>query len=123
MRKRKLGRTTAHRRALFGSLVTAVMLHDRIETTESKAKSGQALCGPDGNLGETRGSGGPQAGRCFPEEAGSSPAALCRCGPSLCRSPRGLLPGGENWFSPGRWGAHGHFRACLGKKWKGVAKW
>ena len=39
MRKRKLGRTTAHRRALFGSLVTAVMLHERIETTESKAKA------------------------------------------------------------------------------------
>ena len=63
MRKRKLGRTTAHRRALFGSLVTAVMLHDRIETTESKAKAVKPLCGPDGNRGN-EGSGGPQAGSC-----------------------------------------------------------
>jgi large subunit ribosomal protein L17 len=39
VRERKLGRTSAHRRALLRSLVTALVLHDRIETTEAKAKT------------------------------------------------------------------------------------
>ncbi|MGI6036795.1 MAG: 50S ribosomal protein L17 [Limnochordia bacterium] len=39
MKKRKLGRTSAHRRALFRSLATSVFLNDRIETTEAKAKA------------------------------------------------------------------------------------
>src|SRR2546428_13054752 len=35
---RQLGRNTHHRRALFRSLVTALLEHERIETTEAKAK-------------------------------------------------------------------------------------
>lgn len=35
---RKLGRTTAHRRALLRNLVTALLEHERIITTEPKAK-------------------------------------------------------------------------------------
>jgi len=35
---RKLGRTPAHRRALFRNLATSLVLHDRIETTLPKAK-------------------------------------------------------------------------------------
>jgi large subunit ribosomal protein L17 len=35
---RKLGRTAAHRTALYANLVTALMTHGRIETTEAKAK-------------------------------------------------------------------------------------
>ena len=35
---RKLGRTTAHRKALFRNLVTALLGHERIITTEAKAK-------------------------------------------------------------------------------------
>jgi large subunit ribosomal protein L17 len=35
---RKLGRTSAHRRALFSNLVTALVTHGKIETTEAKAK-------------------------------------------------------------------------------------
>ena len=35
---RKLSRTPAHRRALFRNLSTALVLHDRIETTLPKAK-------------------------------------------------------------------------------------
>ena len=34
----KLGRTKAHRKALFDNLVTSLVLHGRIETTEVKAK-------------------------------------------------------------------------------------
>lgn len=36
---RHLGRDTAQRRALFRSLVTQVLQHERIETTEAKAKA------------------------------------------------------------------------------------
>lgn len=39
MKQRKLGRTSAHRRALLRSLVTALIMHDQIETTEAKAKT------------------------------------------------------------------------------------
>jgi large subunit ribosomal protein L17 len=35
---RKLGRTTAHRRALLRNLATALLEHERITTTEAKAK-------------------------------------------------------------------------------------
>jgi len=35
---RKLGRTASHRTALYANLVTALMTHGRIETTEAKAK-------------------------------------------------------------------------------------
>jgi len=35
---RKLGRTSAHRQALLRNLVTSLLLHERIVTTEAKAK-------------------------------------------------------------------------------------
>jgi large subunit ribosomal protein L17 len=35
---RKLGRNASHRHALFNNLVTALLTHGRIETTEPKAK-------------------------------------------------------------------------------------
>ena len=34
----KLGRTSAHRKALFRNLVTSLLEHERIETTDAKAK-------------------------------------------------------------------------------------
>ncbi len=36
---KKLGRNTSHRRALLRNLVTSLILEDRIETTEPKAKA------------------------------------------------------------------------------------
>ncbi len=36
---RKLGRDTAHRRALFRNLVTELFRHEEIRTTEAKAKA------------------------------------------------------------------------------------
>ena len=35
---RKLNRTAAHRKMLYRNLVTALFRHERIETTEAKAK-------------------------------------------------------------------------------------
>jgi len=35
---RKLGRTTDHKEAMLKNLVTSLILHDKIETTEAKAK-------------------------------------------------------------------------------------
>ena len=35
---RKLGRTSAHRKALFRNQLTSLFLHERIQTTISKAK-------------------------------------------------------------------------------------
>jgi large subunit ribosomal protein L17 len=43
MLKRKLGRESAHRKALFRSLVTALIAHGKIETTEIKAKEARSL--------------------------------------------------------------------------------
>jgi large subunit ribosomal protein L17 len=42
MLKRKLGRESAHRKALFRALVTALFLHEKIETTEIKAKEAKS---------------------------------------------------------------------------------
>jgi len=39
----KLGRNTSHRRALLRNLVTSIVLHDRIETTLTKAKAARPL--------------------------------------------------------------------------------
>ncbi len=53
---RQLGRKTHHRRALFRSLVTSLLEHERIETTEAKAKEVRILVdrmitlGKDGSL-------------------------------------------------------------------------
>jgi large subunit ribosomal protein L17 len=38
LRGRKLGRTTAHREALFDNMVTALFQHERIQTTLPKSK-------------------------------------------------------------------------------------
>jgi len=43
MLKRKLGRRSAPRKALFRSLVTALFEYGRIETTEIKAKEARSL--------------------------------------------------------------------------------
>ena len=43
MKRGKLGRTSGHRKALFRSLITSLMLHDRIQTTEAKAKNMKGL--------------------------------------------------------------------------------
>ncbi|MDQ7857577.1 MAG: 50S ribosomal protein L17 [Armatimonadota bacterium] len=37
-KRRKLGRDSGERRALFRDLVSALILHDRIETTDAKAR-------------------------------------------------------------------------------------
>lgn len=39
MKLQKLGRTSSHRRALLRHLVTQLLEHDRIETTEAKARA------------------------------------------------------------------------------------
>jgi len=39
---RRLGRSTGHRRALFRNLVTELFRHERIRTTEPKAKAMRA---------------------------------------------------------------------------------
>ncbi len=43
MAKRKLGRTMGHRRAMFRNLVTSLLLSERVETTEMKAKEISAI--------------------------------------------------------------------------------
>ena len=35
---KKLGRTSAHRHAMFANMVSSLLIHERIETTEAKAK-------------------------------------------------------------------------------------
>lgn len=40
---RQLGRNTKHRRALFRNLVTSLLEHERIETTEAKAKEARGF--------------------------------------------------------------------------------
>lgn len=57
---RKLGRTTPHRLALFRNLLSALITHDRIETTLPKAKELRSLAdwmvtlGKDGTLAARR---------------------------------------------------------------------
>ena len=52
MRQRKLGRTSSHRRALLRSLVTSLVLHGQIETTEAKAKAVKPLADKMVTLGK-----------------------------------------------------------------------
>ncbi len=40
---KKLGRTTSHRRALYRNLVTDLLKHEKIVTTETKAKEVRSL--------------------------------------------------------------------------------
>jgi large subunit ribosomal protein L17 len=43
MLKRKLGRDSAHRTALFRNMVTSLLANEKIETTEIKAKEARIL--------------------------------------------------------------------------------
>jgi large subunit ribosomal protein L17 len=43
MRGRKLGRTSAHRKALYRNLVTSLLQHERVQTTDAKAKEVRRL--------------------------------------------------------------------------------
>lgn len=43
MAYRKLGRTTGHRRAMLRSLVTSLLRHNRIRTTEARAKEVRSI--------------------------------------------------------------------------------
>ncbi|HTN44121.1 MAG TPA: 50S ribosomal protein L17 [Nitrospiria bacterium] len=62
-RGRQLGRDTNHRRALFRNLVTSLFEHERIETTEAKAKEIRGIAdrivslGKQGNLAARRRAG------------------------------------------------------------------
>lgn len=49
---RPLGRNSAHRRALFRNLVTSFIRHERIETTEAKAKEIRAIADKMISLGK-----------------------------------------------------------------------
>ncbi len=57
---RKLGRRTSHRWALYRSQVTALLTHEKIKTTEPKAKEVRSLAermitlGKDGSLASRR---------------------------------------------------------------------
>lgn len=60
-RGRQLGRNTKHRLALFRNLATSLMEHERIETTEAKAKELRGITdklitlGKEGSLHSRRG--------------------------------------------------------------------
>lgn len=41
--KRKLGRVTAHRQAMFANLVTSLFKHERVTTTLTKAKDARSV--------------------------------------------------------------------------------
>lgn len=41
--KRKLGRVSPHRRAMFANLVTSLFRHERVETTLMKAKDARSV--------------------------------------------------------------------------------
>jgi large subunit ribosomal protein L17 len=42
-RSRKLGRTSAHRKAMYRNMVTSLLEHERIQTTDAKAKEVRRL--------------------------------------------------------------------------------
>jgi len=52
---RKLGRTTGHRRALYRNLVTDLLKHEKIITTEAKAKEVRGLAEKMITLGKKSG--------------------------------------------------------------------
>ncbi len=52
MKLRKLGRRSDHRRMLLRNQVTSLILHDKIETTEAKAKSIKPLADKMVTLGK-----------------------------------------------------------------------
>lgn len=51
---RQLGRNSSHRRALFRSLVTSLIEHERIETTEAKAKEIRSIADRMISLGKQK---------------------------------------------------------------------
>ena len=51
---RKLGRTASHRKAMLRNLVTALMVHGRIETTVTRAKEVRSIAEKMITLGKKR---------------------------------------------------------------------
>ncbi len=60
MAYRKLGRTNKHRRSMLANLTKDLIMNERIETTETRAKETRKFvdrmitCGKDGSLGARR---------------------------------------------------------------------
>ena len=87
----KLGRNTAHRRALLRNLVTSVIVEERIETTVTKAKAVRPHVEKMITLGKRGDVAARRLAACLPHDRRSGREAVRHRRPALRRSP-GRLP-------------------------------
>ena len=85
---KKLGRDSAHRKALFANLTAALIEHGRIRTTETKAKAVRPIAEKMITLGRDGLDPCPPAGARLPALAGDRAPAVLRGRAAVRRSGR-----------------------------------
>ena len=107
---KKLGRDSAHRKALYSNLAGALITHGRIETTEAKAKAVKPFAEKMITLGKRATS--TRGGSRWPSSARTTSSTSCsRTSPRASPSGRWLHPGDQARAAPGRRREHGAPRA------------
>ena len=99
---KKLGRDSAHRRALYSNLAGALIEHGRIKTTEAKAKAVKPIAEQMITLGRRGDLHARRQALVVPALAGRRAQALRRRRPALRRPSRRLLADRQARPAPGR---------------------
>ena len=99
---KKLGRDSAHRKALYSNLAGALIEHGRIQTTEAKAKAVKPFAEKMITLGKRGDLARAQAGARRASLAGRRPPALRRRRAALRRAARRLHADRQARPAPGR---------------------
>jgi ribosomal protein L17 len=89
---RKLQRTIAHRIAMLRNMAAALIKHEQITTTTSKARELRPYVEKLITLGKRGGLSNRRLAPCPPARRDAADQAVRRSGIALCRPPRRLYP-------------------------------
>ena len=108
---RKLGRTTSHRKAMLRNMARSLLIHERIRTTEQKAKELRSVVEPLVSLAQTDSLHARRLAYKVLENHQLVARLFDDIAPRFRRAARWVHPGGQARFAPHRGlRPHGHYR-------------
>ena len=109
-RGRKLNRTSAHRKALFRNLVLSLIQHERIKTTDAKAKELRRYADRMVTLGKRGDLAARRLAFAFMQSRDAVKKLFDEIAPRFKDSAGRLYAGGQIWRPPRRCGAYLDYR-------------